>query len=268
MAIIDANGLKFYYEESGAGPTMLFIHGMAGFSGVWSDQRARLSDAFRCVAYDRRGHTRTEPGSITPETVELHADDAAAVIRKLGLAPVILVASSGGARVALDVLRRYPDLVRGAVLSEPPAFALAPASGAEFIARVKPAVEQALKSDQPQTAVDVFFRAIDAPFWEQLAPERKEIYRANLKATLSDLQQPLYQISITDLAKIDRPCLLLYGSESQRMFSEIAKIIAGAIPNCRLIELHGAGHATYAYRPAEFAAAVREFAATLPGIWQ
>lgn len=268
MTTINANGINFYYEESGTGPAMLFIHGMAGFAGVWSDQRARLSDAFHCVAYDRRGHTRSERGNITQETVELHADDAAALIRELGLAPVILVASSGGARISLDVLRRYPELVRGAALSEPPAFALAPASGAEFIARVKPAVEQALQSNQPETAVDAFFRTIDTPFWDQLATERKEIYRANLKATLGDLQQPLYQISTADLAKINHPCLMFYGSESQRTFSDIAKIIAGAIPNCRLVELHGAGHATYAYRPAEFAAAVREFAQTLPGIKQ
>ena len=55
-------------------------------------------------------------GGVTQESVELHADDAAALIRALGLAPVILVGSSGGARIGLDVLRRYPDLVprRGA----------------------------------------------------------------------------------------------------------------------------------------------------------
>ncbi len=266
MAAIDVNGAKFYYEESGTGPAILVIHGMAGFAGVWSDQRTRLSDKFRCVAYDRRGHTRSEHGNIGQETVELHADDAAGIIRDLGLAPVILVGSSGGARICLDVLRRYPELVRGAVLSEPPAFAVAPNISAEFVARVKPAVEQAMKSGQPQTVVDAFFRVIDPSFWDQLATERKEIYRANWKATLADLQMPLYQIATADLAKIDRPCLMIRGSESLPAFTETAKIIAGAIPSCGLIELQGAGHATYAYRPAEFAAAVREFALTLPGI--
>jgi pimeloyl-ACP methyl ester carboxylesterase len=164
------------------------------------------------------------------------------------------------------VLRRHPDLVRGAALSEPPVFALASTIGAEFMARVKPAVEQALKSNQPQSAVDAFFRTIDTPFWENAPEERKKIYRANMNAMLGDLQQPLYQITTADLAKIRLPCLLMYGSESLRAFSDIAKIVAGAIPNCRLIELKGAGHATYAYRPAEFATAVREFALTVPGI--
>src|SRR5512140_2884000 len=99
MSTKDINGTTLYYEEAGNGPAMLFIHGMAGFAGVWSDQMARLSDTFHTVAYDRRGHTRSPKGNVTQETVELHADDAAELIRQLRLAPVILVASSGGARI-------------------------------------------------------------------------------------------------------------------------------------------------------------------------
>lgn len=140
MSTVEVNNTTLYYEEAGSGPAMLFIHGMAGFAGVWSDQSARLSDAFHTVAYDRRGHTRSPRGDITQDSVELHADDAAALIRSLDLAPVILVGSSGGARIIIDVLRRYPELVRGAVMSEPPVFALSKTIAAQFMAVVKPAV--------------------------------------------------------------------------------------------------------------------------------
>ena len=266
MGMVDVDGTTLYYEEAGNGPAMLFIHGMAGFAGVWSDQMARFSPAFHCVAYDRRGHTRSPKGSVAQESVELHADDAAALIQALRLAPVILVGSSGGARISIDLLRRYPELVRGAALSEPPAFALSPSIGADFLSQVKPAVEKALASDQPQAAVDAFFRIIDPGFWDHAPDERKEIYRANLPAMLADLQQPLYQLTTADLGKIDPPCLMMYGSTSLKWFIEIAKIVAGAIPDCRLVEIAGAGHATYAARPAEFAAPVRDFAASLPAV--
>ncbi len=263
MATINVNGATLYYEETGKDSAMLFIHGMAGFAGVWADQMARLSEAFHCVAYDRRGHTRSSRGNITQESVELHADDAAALIKALNLAPVILVASSGGARISIDVLRRYPELVRGAALSEPPVLALSPSIAAEFMARVKPAIETALASDNPKSAVDAFFHIIDPMFWDSAPDERKEIYRANLPEMLADLQQPLYKLTTGDLAKINRPCLMMFGSASVKWFIEIVKMVATAIPNCRLVELLGAGHATYAYRPAEFAAAVREFALAL-----
>jgi len=243
---------------------MLFIHGMAGFAGVWSDQMACLCDAFHCIAYDRRGHTRSPKGNVKQESVELHADDAAALIKQLHLAPVILVASSGGARISIDILRRYPELVRGAALSEPPVFALSPSIGAEFMAQVKPSLDTALASDNPSSAVDAFFHIIDPTFWDSAPEERRKIYRANLLATLADLQQPLYQLTTADLEKISRPCLMMYGSASVKWFIAIAKMVAAAIPNCRLVELVGAGHATYASQPAEFAAAVRDFAMALP----
>jgi 3-oxoadipate enol-lactonase len=263
MSTKEINSTTVYYEEAGKGPAILFIHGMAGFAGVWADQMARLSDAFHTVAYDRRGHTRSSKGNNTQETVELHADDAAALIQALDLAPVILVGSSGGARISIDVLRRHPALVRGAVLSEPPVFSLSQAIGAEFMAQVKPAIGLALESTDPSSAVDVFFRIIDPTFWDNAPMERKEIYRANLPAMLADLRMPPYALTLDDLRTISRPCVVMYGSASLKAFTDIAKMVAGAIPNCQLKELTGAGHATYAHRPTEFAAAVRQYAATL-----
>jgi 3-oxoadipate enol-lactonase len=266
MATINVNGTTLYYEEAGNGPAMLFIHGMAGFAGVWADQMSRFSTAFHCVAYDRRGHTRSPKGNVSQESVELHADDAASLIKALRLAPVILVGSSGGARISIDLLRRYPELVRGAALSEPPVFALSPSIATDFMSQVKPAVEKALSSDQPQAAVDAFFHVIDPMFWNHAPDERKAVYRANLPAMLADLQQPLYQLATADLEKIDRTCLMMYGSASTKWFIEIAKIVAGAIPNCRLVEIAGAGHATYAAQPVEFAATVLDFISSLPAV--
>lgn len=266
MARINVNDTTIYFEEAGNGPALLFIHGMAGFAGVWSDQMVRLSTTLHCLAYDRRGHTRSLKGSVIEESVELHADDAASLIKALRLAPVVLVGSSGGARISIDLLRRYPELVRGAALSEPPVFALSPSIAANFMSQVKPAIDKALASDQPEAAVDAFFNIIDPMFWDHASDERKSVYRANLTAMLADLQQPLYQLTTADLGKIDRPCLMMYGSDSREWFIEIAKIVAEAIPNCRLVEIKDTGHATYAGQPGIFAQLVRDFVSSLPAV--
>ncbi|HEY3549365.1 MAG TPA: alpha/beta hydrolase [Propionicimonas sp.] len=146
------------------------------------------------------------------------------------------------------------------MLSEPPVFSLSPTIAGEFLARVKPAVGKALDSGEPGSAVDAFFTIIDPVFWASAPDNRKQAYREKLPAMLADLQMPMYQLTTVDLARIDRPCLVLYGSASLPRFQQIAKIVAGAIPDCRLKELVGAGHATYATRPADFANAVRDFA--------
>src|SRR5688572_10580202 len=136
--MLPVNGTQLYYldtrPDAGAHPALLFIHGMCGFADVWLGQIERLSSHFRCVAYDRRGHTCSPLGDVAQRTVALHAVDAAGLIQALGLAPCVLVTSSGGARIGLDVVRRYPHLLAGAVLSEPPVLSLVPEGGAAFAA--------------------------------------------------------------------------------------------------------------------------------------
>ncbi len=80
---------------------------------------------------------------------------------------------------------------------------------------------------------------------------------------MADLTMPTYPLTAADLAGIDRPCLVLSGSASLPWFRDIAAIVAQAIPGARLQVLDGAGHATYAARPAAFAEAVRAFADSL-----
>ena len=54
MPTIPVRDTTIYYEQTGTGPTLLFIHGMCGDTRVWDGQVARLADRYSCVAYDRR----------------------------------------------------------------------------------------------------------------------------------------------------------------------------------------------------------------------
>jgi 3-oxoadipate enol-lactonase len=255
--MVNITGTQLYYEEVGTGQPMLFIHGMCGDASVWADQMQRLSPHFRCIAYDRRGHSRSPLGQITQRTVELHADDVAQLIMERGLAPCIVVGSSGGARVALDLIRRYPRLVKGAVLSEPPAMALAPDGGKAFMEQIRPAVESAVASSGPRAAVDAFFGIVCPGLWRTLRDEQRNVpYRANAPELFGDLTMPQYQISPADLAEIRVPSLILRGSKSHPTFRAIAGILAENIPGAQFVELEGSGHVTYVERPTEFAAAV------------
>lgn len=261
---VSVNGTHLAYDEAGNGQPVLFVHGMCGDASVWADQMQRLSPHFRCIAYDRRGHSRSPLGQVTQRTVELHADDAAQLIMELGLAPCIVVGSSGGARVLVDLIRRYPRLVKGAVLSEPPLTALDAEEGKEFVRRIKPAVEAAVARGGPRAAVDAFFEIICPGLWHALPEERRDIpYRANAAEMFGDLAMPLYQITPADLTQIHVPCLVMRGTESDPALMAIASILAEYIPGARLVELQGSGHVTYFEKPEEFAAAVEAFANTL-----
>jgi pimeloyl-ACP methyl ester carboxylesterase len=264
MSTVSVNGTQLYYEEAGSGHPLLFIHGMCGDASVWADQMQRLAPRFHCFAYDRRGHSRSPLGQITQESVELHADDAAQLIMELRLAPCILVGSSGGARIATDVIRRYPRLIAGAVLSEPPIMALAPDGGAEFMGQVKLAVEASIARGGPRAAVDAFFELACPGLWLMLPEQRRDVpYRANADAFFSDIAAPTYQITPADLAQIHVPTVVVRGDESHPMLRAIAGSLAENIPGARLVVLTHCGHVTYAEQPAAFAEAVLTFAGAL-----
>ncbi|TAK76798.1 MAG: alpha/beta hydrolase [Dehalococcoidia bacterium] len=259
MPVQHINGADLYFERAGQGVSALFIHGMCGNANVWDTQVQHLSDRLTCITYDRRGHTRSSLGDVAQRTVELHADDAASLIRALDLAPCLLVASSGGARIGVDLVRRYPDLVRAAVLSEPPIFGLDPEhGGAGIMADLQPSVGAALRANDPRGAVDAFFTYMCPGLWAQLDARGKEPYRANHVELMGDLEMPPYSITVDDLRRIQTPTTIVTGSTSHPVLRRVARTVADAMPHARLAEIAGVGHVTYAEAPEAFAALVRE----------
>ncbi len=211
---------------------------MCGNANVWDGQVARLSDTFRCVTYDRRGHTRSPLGDVSQRTVELHADDAAALIGALSLAPCILVGSSGGARIGVDLVRRYSHLFRAAVLSEPPIFGLDPESGGPGILRdLQPKIQASVAAGGLPAAVDAFFDYMCPGLWSQLDDAGKEPYRANCAELLPDLQMPPYQIALADLRRITTITTMVAGMTSLPTLQRVARVIADGLPNGRLVTL-------------------------------
>jgi 3-oxoadipate enol-lactonase len=145
MPAIEIRNTVLYYESTGDGTPLLFIHGMCGDANVRRGQVLRLAGRFRCITYDRRGHTRSAMGR-EPESVPTHAKDAAALITVLGVRPIV-VGSSGGARIAVELARRHPDLLAGAVVSEPPIFSLEQSAGDALMAERGAAVGPAAASE-------------------------------------------------------------------------------------------------------------------------
>jgi pimeloyl-ACP methyl ester carboxylesterase len=259
MPTIAVRDTTIYCEQAGQGPELLFIHGMCGDARVWAGQAERLAGSFTCVTYDRRGHSRSALGA-EPESVATHAADAAALIEALGLARPVLVGSSGGARIAVELARTRPGLLAGAVFSEPPIFTLEPAAGQAFMTEVAAVVRPAAEADGPPAAVDAFFRLVCPGLWSGLDETGKNRYRANGPMMLAELAGPPYQLGPGDASGIALPCLVIGGTESHPALRAIAATLARALPDARFIELAGSGHVTYAERPDEFARAVTAFA--------
>ena len=262
MPTTSVRDTTLYYEQTGSGPQLLFIHGMCGHAGVWAGQVERLADQFTCITYDRRGHTRSSLGT-EPESVETHAADAAALIEALRLSRPVVVGSSGGARIAVELARTRPDLLAGAVLSEPPIFSLEPDAGQAFMVEIGAAVAPAAQTGGPTAAVDAFFPLVCPGLWSVLDEPGRDELRANGHMMLAELTGRPYALSRDQAGSIDVPALVIAGTTSHPALRAIATSLTRILPHARLVELSGSGHVTYFERPDEFAAAVRDFSRQL-----
>lgn len=262
MPSIPVRDTTLYYEQSGTGPQLTSIHGMCGDAGVWAGQVDRLADRFTCLTYDRRGHTRSTLGA-EPESVQTHAADAAALIEALELSRPVVVGSSGGARIAVELARSRPDLLAAAVLSEPPIFSLEPDAGQAFMAEIGAIVAPAAQTGGPAAAVDAFFPLVCPGLWSILDESGRDRLRANGRMMLAEFAGRPYALSRGQAGQIDVPTLVIAGTTSHPALRAIAATLARTLPHAGLVELSGSGHVTYAERPEEFADAVRNFSRQL-----
>jgi pimeloyl-ACP methyl ester carboxylesterase len=136
---LDVPGAKLTYDVrpgGSDGDTPVFLigspMGAAGFGSL-----ARHFNDRTVITYDPRGSERsTKDDPSTQSTPEQHADDLYRIIREVGLGPVDLFASSGGAVNALALVAKHPEDVRTLVAHEPPlASALPDSENAKAVVR-------------------------------------------------------------------------------------------------------------------------------------
>ena len=103
------DGTSLYYDDTGSGEAVLFIHEFAGNHRTWAKQIAALHGAFRCIAYSARGYPPSDvPAGNDSYGQEKAVEDAVAVLDGLGIDRAHIVGHSMGAYTALHVGICYP----------------------------------------------------------------------------------------------------------------------------------------------------------------
>lgn len=259
---VEGAGVELAYEEHGAGVPVVLVHGTALTRLSWREVAGELARDMRVIAYDRRGYGESgAPEPYTGTTIEEQAEDAAALVDALDASPALLGGHSAGALVALDLLIRRPELVRAAVLIEPPVFALS-IHGAEALGAMRERIEEAARSGGPAAAVEAFLTADEGEeLLERLGPERAEAIRASARAAFADFGAANgWEFTRRRLRAIELPVAVVRGTRSGPVWREVAAELAGLIGSAELLELES-GHIPQLERPRELAAIVRGLAA-------
>ena len=251
-----------FYEDQGAGPPLLLLHGWSRSGADFAPLAARLSAHHRVVRLDLRGHGGTAPGRFT--LAEL-AGDVAALAEGLDLRGALLLGWSLGGQVALTALPRLSGRVERLVLvGTTPRFTEGddwphglPASAlAGMAARLQ---------RQPERTLARFVDDCFAP--GELDEEARVLLRSPGAVPAPDMTCALAGLDIlagTDLRAtlpaIGLPALLLYGEADAVCPVGAARATAALLPAARLITVPAVGHAPFISRPAEVAALLEAFA--------
>ena len=257
---VEAAGVQLAYEEHGSGPAVVLIHGIASTRSVWQETIEALGPEVRAVAYDRRAYGESgAPESYRGTTVEEQAEDTVELIRSLDAAPAVLCGHGLGATIALDLLQRHAELIRGAAVIEPPLLPLA-ATGNEVMSQVRERVTEAAREGGPRAAVRAFIEGSGAEVVERLGPEREEAALSATAGFAADVAASAsWEVSKRRLARIDAPVVALTGSTSAPVWGEISRSLVEIVPGATLREAAG-GHFLQLDAPADVAAAARELA--------
>ncbi|HVP59876.1 MAG TPA: alpha/beta fold hydrolase [Myxococcaceae bacterium] len=264
---IVCNGVQLAVEDSGGGgQTVLFSHGLLYSLRMWDAQVATLRARFRCVAYDHRGQGQSEapPTGMDMDTL---ADDVAALIDSLHIAPVHFVGLSMGGFVGMRLAARRPDLVRSLALLDTSAGPEPPGNvpryrRMEWVARwlgVRPVVGRVLAIMHGESARRDPARAADLGRWREhlLRLDRVAMPRAVEGVLRREAATPL-------LARIRCPTLVLVGEEDTATVPARAEEIAEGIAGARLVRIPRAGHMSPIDAPEAVTAELRAFLEAQP----
>jgi 3-oxoadipate enol-lactonase len=259
---LDRPDCRLYFEVDGAGPMLVFAHGLGGNHLSWWQQVPYFRDRYTCVTFAHRGFSPSSapPGGPHPDD---YAGDLAALVDHLGGGDVRIVAQSMGGWTALEYALANPTRVRALVLAStagtiaraPSLFAdpdqlpawerkAAAATAANQANNIHVAAGARMAREQP--AAHFLYQEIDA-----LSAVDKAALRARLHAGLVRPADVLRTLNV--------PTLWLTGEEDVVYPPFLSAILSALMPNARVTQVPRAGHSVYFERPAEFNRIVDEF---------
>lgn len=262
MGKIKINELSFYYEQCGSGPDLLLISGVTSDHRDWQPIIRPLSENFRVTVFDNRGVGQTDAPNI-PYTIEMMADDTAALIQALDLSPVNVVGHSMGGMILEYLLVSHAELVQKAMivcsrtLLEPAYLCHCSVNG-EMAQQGVPK-ELLIRNNLPflfgdrflseQSKIDDFVRLVlDNPH-----PQSIIGYQQQLHATAH------FKCPEAELSKVTTPVFILSGEQDRIATKRSVKVLSAVLPHAELKELPGVGHMPQYEEPEGFVAEIKHF---------
>ena len=263
MPFAEAPGARLFYESTGTGAPIVFVHETSGDRRSWEGQVRWFSRLHRCITFNARGYAPSERSARSADYRQL-ADDIGHVMDAAGVAKAFVVGLSMGAYFTAHFALEHPERVRGMVLAGLGAGADDPASYRTSVA----AVAAGIRSQGIKTYVDqmvsgpnrVQLQNKDPRGWEEFLTHVGELDAqgvADVMAHCHASRPPIYEFE-SALRELQVPTLVAVGDEDEPC-TRPALFLKRTISACGLWICPRTGHAINLEEPALFNAVIQDF---------
>src|SRR5271169_1125965 len=247
MSYLDRDGVCIYYEQRGAGPAVLLSHGYSASTRMWAGQMEALSDRYHMIAWDMRGHDRSDsPDNPALYSHEATVADMAAILEACGAQRAVIAGLSLGGFMSLAFNLALPERVAALMLFD-----------------TGPGYKKDGPREEWNKMTGSMAKALETKGLAAAGagPEATLAHHRSAQGLAHAARGMLAQSDgrvIESLPSIKVPTLVLVG-ENDQQFRPSADYMAAKIPSAEKVILERAGHAANIDQPDAFNTAVRAF---------
>jgi pimeloyl-ACP methyl ester carboxylesterase len=264
-----SDGVSLYYEETGSGAPLIFLHEFGGHYLSWEPQVRYFSRRYRCITYAARGW----PPSDVPNDVAMYsqaraADDCADLMKALGIDKAHLCGLSMGATAGLEFAIRHPGKATALVIA---AGGGGGSTDPEAKKRFKDECEafaRRIEKEGMPTMAELYctssarntYRYKDPRGWAEFKQQFADGSATGHAMTMRGVQGsrvPFFERT-EELKKIAEPMLVVIGDEDDSTHS-LAVHLKQHVARSGVLELPKCGHTMNLEEPAAFNTAVQDF---------
>ncbi|MFI4975883.1 MAG: alpha/beta fold hydrolase [Caulobacterales bacterium] len=267
--LIEMRGLRFHYRDwtsrrAGA-PDLVLLHGFTGHARSWDAFAEAMTDRYRVLALDQRGHGETAWAAADRYGTDEMAEDLIAFVAALGLKGFTLLGLSMGGMVAMNYAGRRPKELAGLVIVD---------IGPEIVAAGASRIQTGVRAKDVFASRDEAFAAARAA--NPRPPEAHHRHRMDYSLMRTDDGRWTYRydralrspntVRVRDpeaawraCANINVPTLLMRGALSDILSPEVAARMLETIAGAQFALVENSGHSVPLDAPDGFLAAARGF---------
>jgi pimeloyl-ACP methyl ester carboxylesterase len=259
---ITVNGVQLYFEDTGKGKPIVFLHGYVGDIEDWRNQIRLLSPQYRCLALDQRGRGKgVAPKKREDYTFDLFIDDVYRWLKQIKVEQFVLNGHSMGGMISQGFTLAHPEMVTGLVLAATSSGSGTPEAGE---AKHREKLAEIALTQGTVAAFDYDLennpgtKARYAKHPETLSRMREKTRTTSpegyVYARGASNNRPVY----TDrLGEIKCPTLAIVGDDDPLVAP--MKVIAAKIPQCDFALVTNSGHGVMYEQPGQYNDALVKF---------